>query len=499
MRFLACFWWLFGCAQESVDMIPYSTARIGTSQKVSTGETTLRFYHNKEECDDLISALNSRRPSTEKMSDGIQAIEKRNCMPWFDRKNGEVQLSFSLLYEQDEDDPIALPLEKEYIQVANNNRALDKTKDTVVELIPHEPILGSQLYVLIIDASGSMNTVDDPPKEGRPEKTRMDKVRQALLSSSVQKAFFPEGSDNRLVIYTFTAGRPEPIGGKFRLISSKRQYKKLIRNHLRSSSGYTHLYNAIGFGIDELKKNKKIKEFLSVQEASPTLLVLTDGFNNISNGDTCKSNAKPLQELVEKIAVTQDPEKSLLMRSRIFTVGLGRKIRKKVRIPSNYTDRVDPKTLCGKFRNVRIDGDLENRGIDNVSLEWIAKVGGGQSFVSKNKKGLANAFVQAAALRYKWFELRYKVSPTWLRETFVTKLQIKTLASATSEITVYPHAWLDAPNGKLRDDGWTDPRQPYHSSVLFMNILGSLLLLSILGAAFFNIRRNLMGRLRPPK
>ena len=73
----------------------------------------------------------------------------------------------------------------------------------------------------------------------------------------------------------------------------------------------------------------------------------------------------------------------------------------------------------------RIDGDLENRGIDNVSLEWIAKVGGGQSFVSKDKKGLANAFIQAAALRYKWFELRYKVSPTWFRETFITKLQIK--------------------------------------------------------------------------
>ena len=197
--------------------------------------------------------------------------------------------------------------------------------------------------------------------------------------------------------------------------------------------------------------------------------------------------------------VTQDPEKNLLTRSRLFTVGLGRKIRKKVRLPSNFTERVDPKTLCGKFRNVRIDGDLENRGIDNVSLEWIAKVGGGQSFVSKSKKGLADAFVQAAALRYKWFELRYKVSPTWLRETFSTKLQIKTLASATSEITIYPHAWLDAPNGKLRGDGWTDPRQPYNSSVLFMNILSSLLLFSILGAAFFNIRRNLMGRLRPPK
>lgn len=490
---------MLGCTPEDVDMIPYSTARIGVSKKLSKGETTLKMYHNQEECSDLITALNYRRPKTDKMSQELQSIEERNCLPWFDRKNGEVQLSFSLLYEQNEEDPIALPLEKEYVQVAHNNHDLGKTEGTVVELIPHEPILGAQLYLLVIDASGSMNTVDEAPKEGRPDKTRMDKVRQALLSSSVQKSFFPEGSNNRLVIYTFTAGKPQPLGGKFRLISSKKQYKNLIRTHLQPSSGYTHLYDAIGFGIDQLKKNKKIKNFLEIQEAAPTLLVLTDGFNNISHSDTCKSNAEPLQDLVEKIAQTQDPEKSLLTRSRVFTVGLGRKIRKKVRFPSNYTDRVDPKTLCGKFRNIRIDGDLENRGIDNVSLEWIAKVGGGQSFVSNSKKGLANAFVQAAALRYKWFELRYKVSPTWLRETFNSKIQIKTLASATSEITIYPHAWLDAPNGKLRDDGWTDPRQPYHSSVLFMNIVGALLLLSILGAALFNIRRNIMGRLRPPK
>ena len=490
---------MLGCTPDDVDTIPYSTARIGISKKLSKGETTLKMYHNQEECSDLIAALNYRRPSTDKMPKELQSIEERNCLPWFDRKNGEVQLSFSLLYEQNEEDPIALPLEKEYVQVAHNNRDLDKTEDTLVELIPHEPILGSQLYLLVIDASGSMNTVDEAPKNGRTEKTRMDKVRQALLSSSVQKSFFPEGSNNRLVIYTFTAGKPQPLGGTFRLISSKKQYKSLIRTHLQASSGYTHLYDAIGFGIDQLKKNKKIKNFLSVQEAAPTLLVLTDGFNNISQSDTCKSNAEPLQELVEKISQTQDPEKSLLTRSRVFTVGLGRKIRKKVRFPSNYAERVDPKTLCGKFRNVRIDGDLENRGIDNVSLEWIAKVGGGQSFVSKNKKGLANAFVQAAALRYKWFELRYKVSPTWLRETFVSKIQIKTLASATSEITIYPHAWLDAPNGKLREDGWTDPRQPYYSSVLFTNVVGGLLLLSILGAAFFNIRRNVMGRLRPPK
>jgi hypothetical protein len=485
---------LWACTAEDIDTIPYSTARIGVSQKVSKGETTLKIYHNREECEDLIVALNYRRPSDQKMSEEDQLIEATNCMPWFDRKNGEVQLSFSLLYNQNEEDPIALPLEDEYIDIAHNNRDLRKNQDTTIALYPHEPSIGSQLYLLIIDASGSMNTID-----GTDDRTRMDKVRKALLSSSVQKAFFPEGSNNRLVIYTFTAGDPKPLGGTFRMISSKKEYKKLIRMHLQSSSGYTHLYNSIAFGLEQLKENAKIKTFLGTQEASPTLLVLTDGFNNITRSDRCSSNAKPLQELVGNIVENQDPEKSLLMRSRIYTVGLGRKIRKNVRFPNNYAERVDPKVLCGKYRNIQIDGDLENRGIDNVSLEWIAKVGGGQSFVSKDEKGLANAFIQAASLRYKWFELRYKVSPTWLRETFVSKIQIKTLASSTSEITIYPHAWIDGPTGKIREDGWTDPRKSYHASVLFMNIIGLFLLLSILGAAFFNIRRNLMGRLRPPQ
>ena len=480
------------CTSENVHTIPYSTARIGEFQKVSKGETTLKIYHGKDDCEDLIRDLNNSRPSNQKMTEAMKAIETKNCTPWFDRKNGEVQLSFSLLY--DSDDPIALPLEIDYVDVANNNRDLRKTQDTVIELVPHEPILGSQLYLLIIDASASMNTIDDASN-----KTRMEKVQKALISSAVQKAFFPEGSNNRLVIYTFTAGEPEPLGGKFTLISSKSEYKKLISSHLRASFGYTHLYNSIEFGLQQLKNNPQIKGFLDIQEASPTMLVLTDGFNNIQNQDICESNAEPLQELIGKIKETQDPEKSFLTRSRIFTVGLGKKIRKKVSFPNNYDERVDPKTLCGSFRKVKIDGDLENRGIDNVSLEWIAKVGGGQSFVSKNEQGLADAFVQAASLRYKWFELRYKVSPTWLRESFVSKIQIKTLASATSEITIYPHAWLDGPTGKLRNDGWTDPRESYHSSILMMNFIGLFLFLSILGAAFFNIRRNLMGRLRPPQ
>ena len=58
---------MLGCTPEDVDMIPYSTARIGVSKKLSKGETTLKMYHNQEECSDLITALNYRRPKKDKM------------------------------------------------------------------------------------------------------------------------------------------------------------------------------------------------------------------------------------------------------------------------------------------------------------------------------------------------------------------------------------------------------------------------------------------------
>ena len=49
---------------------------------------------------------------------------------------------------------------------------------------------------------------------------------------------------------------------------------------------------------------------------------------------------------------------------------------------------MEAKALCGRNLSRRIDGDLEDDGIDNVSLEWIANVGGGQTFVSKSQKEL---------------------------------------------------------------------------------------------------------------
>ena len=498
MLFLSVFM-LGGCSSEGEELkknIPYSTARIGNSQtaKDSGSDTKIIIYNSQEQCADFIYDLNEDRPKNQKMTRAFREGETLNCTPWFDRKNGEVQLSFSV---ESNDEILSLPLEDKHLAIRHNNNVVSNegnvTAGNVAKIIPHEPTLGSQLYILIIDGSASMTEKDGT------RTSRMEKVRRALMRKDVQEAFFPKGSKNNLLVFTFTNGDPTPLGGKREFISNKKDYYNLIKDHLKAQKGYTHLYKAIGYGIDIIETDRKIKKFLTRQEASPTILVLTDGFNNISNEDTCQSNVTPLRELIEKIDNNQNDQKDLFLRTRIFTIGLGRPIKSKPNIPKDNLLNVDATRLCGSAKNKKIDGDLETLGIDNVSLEWIAKTAKGESFVKRSSKELASAFKKAAAIRYKWFEVRYKVSPTWVRQTFTTDFQIKNFANARSTINIYPHAWLDGPPGKERSDKWTDPKSSRHSAVIFMNIIGGLLFISILGAAIFNIRRVLGGRLSPPK
>jgi len=484
---------ILGCGSVEQERIPYSMARIGSYRTVLEGDSReIQIFNSRRDCFDLIGNLNLNRPEDQKMSEDYERKEIVNCMPWVDRSNGEVQLSFALMRN---DEPEAIPLTAEYVDVVHDAHDVKKDSAAQITLKRHEKILGSQLYMLIIDGSGSMDNGTGVYRNNR-ELTRMDFVKSALLKSDVVNAFFPPGSNNQVVMYTFTQGTPKRLGG---MISSQKEYKSVVRN-LQSLGGYTFLYDAIEFGMNQLKDSEDIENFLAFQNASPTMLVLTDGFNNESPSDRCSSNAKRLEKLIQKINEKRTSKDSnLLILPRIYTIGLGTRIREKVIFREDYQSDVDVDILCGQYKRMQIDGKLERIGIDNVSLEWIAKVGGGQSFVSQDETGLARAFRAAAETRFKWFEIRYKVSPMWMRKSFKTKIQIRSMASVSSEIDIYPHAWLDGPNGRLQSEGWTNPRQPYYASVIFMNIIGLLLFLSIIGAAIFNIRRILMGRLNPPK
>ena len=54
-----------------------------------------------------------------------------------------------------------------------------------IQITPHVPQQVPQLFILMIDSSGSMNT-----KDKNSDQSRMEKVKEALLLPNVQNAFF---------------------------------------------------------------------------------------------------------------------------------------------------------------------------------------------------------------------------------------------------------------------------------------------------------------------
>jgi hypothetical protein len=114
---------------------------------------------------------------------------------------------------------------------------------------------------------------------------------------------------------------------------------------------------------------------------------------------------------------------------------------------------------------------------------------------------LGKAFQDAAATRYRWFELRYQVDPAYLRREFVTKVRLTAFSQGESTVAIQPSAWLDPPSGKLSSDpelrGWVEPVPYRRTASVVMTVLGMLVSATFLGAALFNIRRIAAGRRKP--
>ena len=461
---------LAGCGSE-LTHIANTTTRVARPEVKGGTELELRIFTDEREC-----------------RAKVQPDELHLCMPYVDRANGEVRLGFQLRLDGD---TFPLPLSSEHIKVGHLGRELQGAGlKNPVKIVPHDPIRAPQLFVLLIDGSSSMS-----------QKRRMDKVRNALLTPEVVQAFFPEDVKTGVVVFQFTNGRPVPLGGRLQVIESRREFKQQIRS-LRPLSGYTHLYDAITYATGEFLEQQAIQDILTQFEMTPTIVALTDGFNNMSRADTCGTNAKRLSTLLEHLQMVRSPETGLDPRRRpsVYTVGLGRPLRSRFALPRDAGAQVNARQLCGKrFVNRRIDGDLENLGIDNASLDWIAKVGGGASYVRQDRKGLGTAFQAAAAARYHWFEVRYQVDPFYLRRNFRTTLRLVSFATGEASIEIFPSAWLDAPPGARTADGWSQQR-PYRSIlILLIPMLGLLLTLSTAGAAVYHAKRAMFMRVRQPK
>ena len=334
-----------------------------------------------------------------------------------------------------------------------------------------------------------MSEVD--PRTGE---SRMKQVKKALRQKEVVDAFYPGGdTDNAVMLLQFTQGKPVPVGGRLVSLTNKNEYKSAVRE-LRVLNGFTHLFKAIKYTTGPLLDEDAVKAAVAGDKRSITVVALTDGFNNISASDTCKDNVPRLKVLLDHLANVR--ESDVRTRPTLHTVGLGKPIRPGFEPPRG----VEPpraNTICGR-RNVdtRIDGDLETRGIDNASLRLIARAGGGTAHIKRGRKGLAEAFLAAAAPKYRWFEVRYRMDPFFLRRKFKTRLSLVGVGTAGATIQIHPSAWLDAPPGRLMGDGWHMEESYLRTFLVVMPLFAAFIGLSYIGAALHNTRRMLFGRVK---
>lgn len=465
---LAC--GLLACGAD-LEHVPGGTLWVGKPEIPEGTELDLVIFTRASDCGNLTGAT------------------PEDCLPRVDRAAGEVRLAFQFRAGSD---PWPMAIDEEHLQVVHQGSKVQEGQNLQrVDLIPHAPMKADQLFVLLIDASGSMNEPAADPRIGR--------VVKALLQPEVVDAFFPEGQTTGLVLLEFSGDSVRPVGGAMKVITKKGEYKKLVRQELRAGAGYTNLYQAVEYATGTLLRDvPEVAAFLKTTTGAPTVIALTDGFNNARATDTCGDNAERLQRLVRHLADVRGDDAPLTARPRVFTVGLGRPFHRKFELPGDPT-AVQPGALCGrKYRDFTIDGNLENLGIDNASLEWIAAIGGGESFVKQKSADLGEAFRSAAAEQYEWFEVRYALDPFWLRRSFRTTLRLVSFAEAEASVALHPSGWFDPPPGVAGADGWARPSRLTRTCALVLPLLGMLVAASFVSPAWLNARRILAGRLRPP-
>jgi hypothetical protein len=152
--------------------------------------------------------------------------------------------------------------------------------------------------------------------------------------------------------------------------------------------------------------------------------------------------------------------------------------------------------VCGEHIQQPIDGHLEKYAVDNVSLQFLARTGGGESFVRANSKGLADVFTRAATQEYSWFTIKYKRFPGELRRSFTTMIRLKQLGRGHGSITFHPSPWIDGPTARpsAEEGSWTRRLSARALAVPTFGLLGLLVVFRFTGPALHNLKRLVFRR-----
>lgn len=481
---------LAGCsdAKTAAQPIPGTAYRISPPQVTDGSEATVDILWNETRCR---TAFPNQQDYDEDKFTGEKPHEQRiaSCLPKVDRATGQVQMSFRLSQIDNPNRPLLLPLEKKHVSVRHAGSNVNN-----FEFEPYNPSQADQLFILLIDHSGSMTEKDGT------DMTRMERVREALAANTRtfvnDKAaaavfrFYAPGSGAAPVLEGLE-GQPWT---EVKPITRPRAFREHIQK-LGGRAGYTPIYATMQRAIGPLLDKKSgVSSYLGgANDATPTIVLLTDGFNNTRFDETCGDNAKGLSEALKaiKYARRKPPSK----RPEVYTVGFGTGYVPGWKAPDDDIN-VTPVKLCGQNRDRTINADLETTGIDNISLQWLAKAGGGNAFIKSDYRELSEVLSETAPKRYTWYKVKYRVDPFYHRTTFPTQILISQFLSADSVVELHPSAWFDAPSGLPVEDGerWVEHGDIRRATAFTVPMLAGFILLTFLGPAMFNTRRALFRR-----
>ncbi|MFK7930203.1 MAG: hypothetical protein AB8H79_18590 [Myxococcota bacterium] len=464
--------------KDSPSPIEKSAYRISKPDVRDTSELTVDILYDRRRCRNVFT-----RPDDFDENYFSNHDERINsCVPKVDRATGQVQLSFRLAQRDNPNKLLMLPLEQKHIRVAHAGRQVP-----MFDLESYNPTRAGQLFLLLIDHSGSMRIEDG---EGV---SRMQRVKNALWLN--RKTFI--NSDAAVALFRFTTSLQGLNGSSYKDVVPMRSTKafKAELEQLGGGAGFTHMYKAVDRAVGDLiDKDTAVARFLGQNDMQPTIVLLTDGFNNTRGDELCKDNASQLSRALATVknARRKPPSK----RPEVYTVGFGVGFRPGFTPPEDEI-KVRTKALCGKFENNRIDGDLDKARIDNVSLQWLAAVGGGRAFIKRDYRELERVFAETAPERFVWYKAKYQADPIlYHRTNVVSKISITGMANASSSVMLYPSAWFDAPSGKLPEGEsvWVEPGDIRRATAFAVPALAGLIFLTFLGPALFNTRRALFRR-----
>jgi hypothetical protein len=465
----------YGAGPYPIENSTWLISRPETSDN-SRADVNIEVFSNRTDCEN---------------ADPVDEKDLDLCVPAVDRGHGQVRFSFMLTGTKGEG-PQYLSLNQETVDLAHFGVP---QKPATWDLIPHDPRGASQLFILVLDGSASIYTTGG-----------IKKVKEALLDKQVMDSFLPKGQDdkhNGVLLLRFSEDL-ETIDGKdpykeASVLERQKDYAAMIETKLenRGKAGFSHVYEAVTKSATKLLEAEKIRNFLASSSAEPTIVLLTDGFNNIKGADVCADNVPRLKESLD--VIQREVAKGGKTRMRVFTIGLGTALNPGFKPPPGGSDAITDSLLCSndntEYPNQIINGDLELQGIDNQSLYYIAQAGNGESYVRRDAKGLAEVFIKTAAKKYEWYTIFSEQDPYFHRRSFDARVRLKGGTQGEATVHFYPSPWLDAPTGTIPEEERWFVSTPFRAALgPLLMMLGALSTLRFVGPAWFNTKRALFRR-----